>query len=88
MCKELEERLSEKNIDLGFKNFCERTANANKARFFKLGYISLQFNYFLLTRNFFFFFLANEVVAGCFKFKKQEHLLDLLNRADDFVFEN
>ena len=64
MCKELEERLSEKNIDLGFKNFCERTANANRTRFFKLGYISLQFNYFLLTRNFLSDSVANEVVAG------------------------
>ena len=88
MCKELEERLSEKNIDFGFKNFCERTANVNKARFFKLGYISLQFNYFLLTRNFLPDSVANEVVEGCFTFKKQEHLLDLLNRADDFGFEN
>jgi|GEM_PF-2846952 len=88
MCKELEERLSKKNIDLGFKNFCERTANANQARFFKLGYISLQFNYFLLTRNFLPDSVANEVVADCFKFKKQEHLMDLLNRTDDFVFKD
>lgn len=88
MCKELEERQNTQNIDLGFNRFCEQTALINQARFFKLGYIALQFNYFMLTRNFLPDSVANQVVGECFKFKKQEHLLDCLNRQDDFVFED
>lgn len=44
MVKELEERQTEQNIDLGFNSFCEKTKIKNINDFMKVGYISIQYN--------------------------------------------
>lgn len=44
MCKELDERNTQENIDLGFNTFCELTKATNLTNFLRVGYISLQYN--------------------------------------------
>ena len=79
-CKELDERVTQMNEILGFQDFCEKTANYNKARFLKLSNVALQFNYFMLTHRFLPDNLAEEISLKNFEFAKQEGKLDILNR--------
>lgn len=80
-CKELEERTTQLNQTLGFKNFCEKTANENKERFLKFSNVALQFNYFMLTKRFLPDSLAEEISLKNFEYAKKEGKLDILNRA-------
>ena len=79
-CKELEERTTQLNEHLGFNTFCETTANANKEKWLKLSYVTLQMNYFINTQRFLPDNLAEEISLKNFEFAKQEGKLDILNR--------
>lgn len=80
MCKELEERLTEENIDLGSNSFVELSQNANTSQFVKLGYIQLQSYYYMLTGSLIPDNLAIAVVNNTFVEYKNAGLLDILNR--------
>lgn len=86
MVKELEERQTEQNIDLGFNSFCEKTKIKNINDFMKVGYISTQYNALmsrggLLPDN-----VALSIVAQFLADYKVAGHMDILNRQDDFVF--
>lgn len=85
MCKELEERQTEQNIDLGFIAFCNKTSQDNFNKFVKIGYITTQYK--ALTMGGLLpdeqaILMATQIAldfkaAGC---------MDILNRQDKFVF--
>ena len=86
MCKELDERTTQENIDLGFNTFCELTKATNLTNFLRVGYISLQYNTLIsrggLLPDKVAFSIVNQFLTD---YKAAGHM-DILNRQDDFVF--
>lgn len=86
MVKELEERQTKQNIDLGFNSFCEKTKIKNINKLMKVGYIYTQYDALmnrggLLPDN-----VAISIVTQLLADYKASGHMDILNRQDDFVF--
>lgn len=85
MCRELEERQTEQNINLGFVDFCNKTSTDNFNKFIKIGYITTQYK--ALTQG---KLLPDEqainIATQLALQYKMLGCMDILNRQDKFVF--
>lgn len=86
MCKELEERKSEQNINLGFRSFCRQTKIQNKRIFLKQVYQLIQTSLFLSCGCFLSEKTAKTMAREAYKKFHNQHFLDILNRQSEFVF--
>lgn len=85
VCKELEERTSEQNIDLGFNKFCAKTSNDEFAKLVKTGYIAVQYKALQdggMLADWAAINIARQIALDF----KANGCLDILNRSDTFVF--
>lgn len=86
VCEELKERTTQNNIDLGFNTFCNKTKVKNINDFMRVGYISTQYNALIQRGGLLPDTVALSIVAQFLADYKEAGHMDILNRQDEFVF--